>query len=114
MVPLHLIPPGHLGEHLQRQGVVVLRAQQCQREHELVPGVDEGEQGSDGHGGDRERQEDAEQALCAAGTVEPGGFLQIMGDGVEIALQHHRREGQVERRIGRNERDQAVDEMQLH
>src|SRR5215211_1230391 len=110
VVPFNGVTPGDQGEDLNWQRVALLPAEHGKRYDELVPRIDESEDGSDRHRWHGERQKDHSEGLKAVCSFNPRRLLEILRDGREVALQHPDREGDVERRVDDHDRVDVVEE----
>ena len=95
-----LKPPGDekslvRGEHRQRQRGLGRRAQ-VQRNHEVVPCLEEGEQANRNHRRLDHRHQDLEQGLEAVAAVDHGGLLHVLGDRVKCVTHDERAHRQLE------------------
>ena len=77
---------------------------------EVVPGEDGHEHGDRDDPRPRERDDDPEQDLEAAGAVDPRGVDEVLRDRPEVAGEDHRRERDVGDDVDQREPGQAVDE----
>ncbi len=99
--------------HADRQRERVLAGQERPREEELVPGRDEREERGHRKARDRQRDDDPPERPEDAEPVDPAGFLELVRDRVEEALEHQDAERDGERRIGQDQRPRRVDEPEV-
>ena len=78
------------------------------REDELVPGLDEGEDGRRHEPGGHEREQDAAERAEAARAVDHRCFLELLRDAVQEAAQYPDREGQHKREVDDDHAGQRV------
>ena len=90
--------------HLHRIGRD-LGARQHEREQEIVPGEDEGEDGGGEEARARHREDDLPDHLPARAAVDQRAFLELERDVLDVAAHHPDDIGQAE---GRVEDDEAV------
>ncbi len=92
-----------------RNGLVLGRGDEGECVDELVPAQREAEDESRDQPGHCERQHDPGEDLPATRAVDQGAFLQLEGDGLEIAHQQPGRERDQDGGIGENERERCVE-----
>src|SRR5918994_1028756 len=102
-----------LGGDADRHGLLVGRRQEDQGVDELVPRQGEGDDAGRQDAGHRHRDDDVDHGLPARGAVDARAFLELLGDGLEVAHHQPGTERDEERRIGQDQRPRRVAELEI-
>src|SRR5262249_49756907 len=102
-----------LGDHPDRNGLLLGRREEDQGVDELVPGQGEREDPGRQDAGNGDREDDPYHRPEPGGPVDAGALLQLLGDRLEIAHQQPRGERDQERRIREDQRPRRVAELEV-
>src|SRR6266852_2239360 len=94
-------------------GLALRRGEEDQGVDELVPGQREREDPGREDARHRDRKDDADHGPEARGPVDAGALLQLLGNGLEVAHEEPRAEGNQERRVREDERPRRVAELEI-
>ena len=111
-VPLHLVDAAELGEPDRRDPVVGVLAHVEERQEEVVPGVEDREQGDGRDRGLGKTQDDRGQDPELPAAVDPRRIEVLLGDREEELAQEKDRE-RVAEPVRQDQRPQGADEVQL-
>src|SRR5262249_46038749 len=102
-----------LRDHPHRHRLALRRGQEHERVDELVPGQGEGEDTSREDPRHRDGKDDPHHGPEARGPVDACTLLELAGDGLEVAHEQPRAEGNEEGRVGEDERPRGVAELEV-
>src|SRR5215471_2054269 len=107
------VAAAQLRDHPHRHRLALRRGQEHERVDELVPGQGEGEDTSREDPRHRDGKDDPHHGPEARGPVDACTLLELAGDGLEVAHEQPRAEGNEEGRVGEDERPRGVAELEV-